>query len=1008
MRKHAPALAQIAVTGLAYYIAGRLSVLLASPDSYAALVWPAAGIALAAVLVWGRHTAIGVYIGSVGVIYSLDSAIWREELSTFSHLAVPLICALGAALQALFAAFLIRRFTKYDQMFASESFILGLLILGGPVGCLTSSTIGTLTQTLVGDVDIGNAHLFWLSWWVGDSVGTTLFAPVFLLYDQYRKGRLSLRRFTTVCIPILVIFCLTAMAFWESSRRDAIARDARLHKYSNEALEYVREQVYLLGKKAPDVSIYTLLATAASTLEKRGLGITAHKDLIPLLDGSPLNSPWKVTYDLRIGSEEWYVTIYKQHPDSVTYSIPPSLIPLTGGLFFGALIAAFFLLMLARSEKTDQALLAKSQELAATNRFLDSILDNIPASIFVKHAKTRKFVLLSKHTEQMTGRKNSDLLGKTDHDFFPKEEADVFVQGDNEALENNELVVTERERITAKNGDPLFLRTKKIPICSDNNKPEYLLGISEDITEKVRTEEALKAAKEAAEAAAEAKSNFLANMSHEIRTPMNGVLGMTELLLSTDIGTEQRNLAEAIEECGKSLLHIIDGVLDFSKVEADSLLLEHKPFDLKECIRGCANVFELRCKAQNIKFTVEHANDTPLHIVGDEFRIRQILMNLLSNALKFTHQGEIGLSVQPLPLNDSQIDIQIEVFDSGVGIPRNKQKEIFDPFTQADESTTRLYGGTGLGLAVCKALVKAMSGDIKCQSTEGVGTIISFNFIADIFRAKESQEYGKEQAFEIPSVDLFDLSVLVAEDNIVNQVVVTRQLQTLGINPVVVSNGQDAVDQMKEMDFDVILMDCQMPVLDGYEATRIIRKNFPEDKQPYIVAITAHALDGDDFKCIRAGMDAYLSKPVRVVELRSKISEVQRSKNQTPSLATTEAVDLSQINDAFGGNYDLLKKTLDVYRRRYPEQLNAMRSAVTKADGATLLQVTNQIKGSSSYFCSSELSAHLRQLESAAMLNRFEGASHHVDCADLIITSIISTLETNQEFFNRSSPESLS
>jgi CheY-like chemotaxis protein len=391
-------------------------------------------------------------------------------------------------------------------------------------------------------------------------------------------------------------------------------------------------------------------------------------------------------------------------------------------------------------------------------------------------------------------------------------------------------------------------------------KPVKLAGIVQDVSERKQIERELIAAKEAAESASQAKSTFLANMSHEIRTPMNGVIGVAELLLREQLPEQARHYAQTIQRSGRALLAVLDDVLDLSKIEAGRLDLESARFDLPEMVREINDLFGEAARAKGARLVVTVAQNTPRWVMGDMVRLRQVLLNLVSNAVKFSKRGTIDVAVH----RDADLMVHFAVRDNGIGIAPEKQAQIFEAFVQADQGTTRRFGGTGLGLSIARELVRLMGGRIGLQSTPGEGSCFWFRV-----QLPEAPAPTTATEYRLSAESFVNRRILVAEDDPVNAEVTRAMLMHYGIEVVMAGDGEQAVAEHARQAFDLILMDCQMPGIDGFEATRQIRQAEEASgaARTPVVALTAHAMVGYRQQCLQAGMDDYLSKPFQAAAL---------------------------------------------------------------------------------------------------------------------------------------------
>lgn len=492
---------------------------------------------------------------------------------------------------------------------------------------------------------------------------------------------------------------------------------------------------------------------------------------------------------------------------------------------------------------------------------LTTILHSIQAGVVVIDAQDHRIVEANRAAIKMVGLPREQVVGQVCYKYIcPTAKGKCPVSDLGQRIDNSEraLLNAHRQSIPIlKTVSTIMLEGKK-----------HFLECFVDISDRKRAEEALLQAKEAAEVANVAKSTFLANMSHEIRTPLNGVIGFTDMLLDTPLENEQIDYARTIKQSGEGLLTLINDILDFSKVEAGQMEFECVDFDPAVSARYVCELFALKTKHKGVRLRCRIGDDIPTHMAGDPARFRQVLLNLMSNAEKFTESGEIELALDIDEMHPDRAKLHISIRDTGIGIPENKLDAIFQVFQQADPSMTRKYGGTGLGLPICKKLAHAMGGDVWAESNPDHGS--TFHFTAWLAKADKNPKKTnrqKPEAIRPPHAVMEkakrSVRILLTEDNPVNQKLAKIMLTKAGYHVEIACNGREAVEKYTRVPdaFDLIFMDIQMPEMDGMKATKAIRDN-GFDKIP-IVAMTAHAMKGDREKCLDAGMNDYITKPIK-------------------------------------------------------------------------------------------------------------------------------------------------
>ena len=522
-----------------------------------------------------------------------------------------------------------------------------------------------------------------------------------------------------------------------------------------------------------------------------------------------------------------------------------------------------------------------------------------------------------------------------------------------------------------KDGSRMFLEINASVIEFDGMRS--IMSINRDITER-RKAEALRNAKEAAERTARAKAQFLANMSHEIRTPMAGVVGLIDLLLGTGLDDQQAEYARLIQSSGVSLLRVIDDILDFSKIDAGKLSFEETPFDLQAMLREAVELLRLGAVANGTELELRIAQGVPGWVLGDPGRLRQVVMNLVGNAVKFTEGGSVDVEAEPVSEPGQENRIRIRVRDTGIGIPQEAQGRLFELFSQADDSTSRRFGGTGLGLAISKRIVEGMGGEIGFESAPGKGS----TFWITIRLERSSPPAPPERAAAVSSRSR---RILTAEDNGINQLVITEQLKALGYEVTAVCNGLEALEALQTREFDLVLMDCQMPHLDGYEATLRIRQLPGTVGSIPIVALTAHAIREDLDRCLAVGMNDTITKPFTAEVLRRKLERwlgsdpgrpgedgdrpapaPGRSAEETETAGPLDLGHLERLR-AIGreSGPDTMVKIVEQFRSQ--TYLDEIRGALDRGDRLFLKARAHGLKGTSSLLGATRLPRLCAELE---------------------------------------------
>ncbi len=822
----------------------------------------------------------------------------------------------------------------------------------------------------------------------------------------------------------------------------------------------------------------------------------------------------------------------------------------------------------------EQRVIARTAELHQSQALLQGVLEHSPTGIFVTDIDDH-YLLCNHYARTLFELSSDNIIGKTAYDFMPPDIAARWEATSHQVQEVQKPL--EFEDIVEYQGILRTFLTLKFPIYDEWGTIFAIGGISTDITERKKIEERLQYAQQQAEAVTQAKSEFLANMSHEIRTPMNAVIGMTNLLLDTPLNSEQHEYVETVRISGDALLTLINDILDFSKIEAGRMDIDHHPFNLRTCIEEALELLAPKAAEKGLEIAYQMDETLPEYLLGDITRVRQVIVNLISNGVKFTHQGEVVIEVignqeqepanqthgQPETMPNASFTYHLQVRDTGIGISPEHMDRLFQSFSQIDTSTTREYGGTGLGLAISKKLIEMMGGSIWAESEVGKGSVFHLKLtfekadpticqlplpsayplknkrvlIVDdnatnrqiinhyvnrwdmqarvVSSGKEALELlGQGEQFDIAILDMhmpgmdgvqlatrihsqemanrteiversnstprpmpivlytslmmrrstesfnranivavlvkparpallretlinimqgktrpdaattlystFDhqlgerhpLRILLAEDNIINQKVALRLLEKMGYRADVAANGQEVLNALHKKFYDVILMDVQMPEMDGVETTQRIREYWPHDQQPCIIALTAHAMQGDRQWLLTAGMDDYMGKPIRVEELAEKLQKVEgRTKEKdvlsiqssitAPFETTTRTTSNQQaepldpqahalFQEIMG---DMASQLITMFLEDVPEKMTLLQHASEAADVEAIYRIAHTLKSSSAQLGASHFSKMCKELETKGRAKNLQGVQSLIHELDEEFTRLKQVLE---------------
>lgn len=600
---------------------------------------------------------------------------------------------------------------------------------------------------------------------------------------------------------------------------------------------------------------------------------------------------------------------------------------------------------------------------------------------------------------EMSGYEYDELIGKRASHIYVKEENIELIESKNEARKRGSLDAYEIA-VKNKRGQLRWWLISGAPRYNDAGELVGSIGIHLDITDQKQLEIDLIEAREQAEESTRSKEVFLANMSHEIRTPMNAILGMTHQLTKTSLDRRQLFYLDIINSASENLLVIINDILDLSKIEAGKLNLECIGFEPKAVISRVMQVLMHKAEEKGLSITnsTYDSNLSPV-LMGDPYRLNQVLLNLISNAIKFTEKGCVDLSCTVLEDTPTMQLILVEVKDTGIGMDELFVNNLFEKFSQEDVSVTRRYGGTGLGMSICKDLIELMGGEISVESKKGEGTVVSFKVE---FAKGQPGDLQAKETFSINKDMLAGKRIMVVDDNNMNRLVAKTILNNFGAITIEAVNGKEAISLLEEFQIDLVLMDIQMPVMGGMEATKIIRKEISRSLP--VIALTANAIKGDNEKCIEAGMNAYLSKPFKEEELLQIVfywleegREVLAAKNKTVSTSPKKLYDLSSIRSISRGNEIFVVKMVSMFLEQTPGQVAEMETKFNNRDYKGMAAIAHKIKPSIDTLGIVSLKETIREIEKLGMTGTADDS--HAYLLETVSKNINQVIEALQKEF---------
>ncbi len=631
------------------------------------------------------------------------------------------------------------------------------------------------------------------------------------------------------------------------------------------------------------------------------------------------------------------------------------------------------------------------QKIALSEKSYRDVIDNSMA-IITTHDLEGRFLTVNPMVSKLYGYSDEEMIGHAIYEFILPEDRELF-----QSVYLSKIIAEKQAngilRVVNKNGNIIYTLYNNF-LKEEPGKLPYIIGFSVDITDRILAEKELKKAKKITEELSKTKQNFLANMSHEIRTPMNAIMGMANQLAKTPLNTTQQFYLNTINSASDNLLVIINDILDLSKIEAGKLTFENIGFDPQIFIFSAMQVLSHRAKEKGLELTNSYFDKNVCKVlIGDPYRLNQIMLNLLSNAIKFTEKGSVDVRFSVLNNNEQSQLIQIAIVDTGIGMEDEFVQRLFDKFSQEYESVTRKYGGTGLGMSICKDLVELMGGSIHATSKKGEGSTISFEL--ELKKGTQADLKTKE-IIEFKKDFLANKRILIVDDNDMNRLVASIILENYGTKIFEAVNGAEAVEKVNSLKPDLVLMDLQMPIMNGLKATQTIRS---QGNNVPIIALTANAIKGENDKCFDAGMNDYVPKPFKEEDLLRVIAKWLNKEISTNTIQTVETniampdnndallYDLTNLNTISGGNESFIKKMLTIFCEQTPQLMQDMQVAFTANDLEKMGAIAHKIKPSIDNLAINSLIQVIRDIETAgkSKLKTDDLPNKLQLCADVVV-----------------------